>query len=166
MSLICDSFYVVLKSDEWKKNYPDNNSVSFRSKLLNEIDFKYDWEVALCDAQIFKPRGATISHSVWIYCDIVAESQIGSRIEPLLRRVSAINKISKLWVMVDFKNLEYVKVKQCNFDSIGIVIKEDADKHSQLLFSDQLQSEQEKIVSWKPSKSTATTLTLHFRKKK
>ena len=133
MSLISDSFYVVLKSDDWTDNYPDNNSINFRSKFLNHINLDYDWEVALCDAQIYKPKGTSISHSVWIYCDILVESQIGNRFEPLLRRMPVISNLTKLWVMGDITNLYYVKIKQTSFDSIGIVIKEDASKKSQLL---------------------------------
>ena len=162
MSLTSDSFYVVLKSDDWNENYPNNNPINFRSKLLNQLNLDYNWEVALCDVQIHKPKKTSVSHSVWVYCDILVETQIGNRFEPLLRRVPVISTLTKLWVMGDIENLYYVKIKQRTFDSIGIVIKEDASKSSQLLSFTQ-EERVDQRVDWDPEKTTASTLTLHFR---
>ena len=164
MSLTSDSFYVVLKSDEWEKNFPDNNSIDFRSKLLDQINFKYEWEVALYDIQVYKPKKEVTSHSIWVYCDIVVKTQIGDRYEPLLRRVPVLDNISKLWLMGDLQIPYYVKVNKSSLDSINIVIKEDATKHSQLLATLPARSKEDKGINWKPEKTTATTLTLHFRK--
>ena len=152
-----DSFYLVLKSNSSENYYQSNNSTQFKNKLLNNISLEGTWSVALCDIQIFKPKKVIVGHSLWVYTDIVNDTQVGNISAPLLRRITVSN-LRKNWLICEIENLYYMKLRSNFIESIRISIKEDINKIFDSFKEGDFSS------SWDPDKETATTLTLHFKR--
>ena len=118
-----NSFYILIES---KEAYTQTSELSFRNKLNKQYNLSGNWVVALCDLQLYtgdlhpQPAGNT----VYIFCDIITETQIGKTDEQLLRRVPIRDSdISKGWLVIDFQTPYYIPLKITTLTEIGIRIK-------------------------------------------
>ena len=143
------SFYVLLKSDACIDVFPKNNSTYFRNKLNREYILSDEWSVALCDLQIHKSNIQNLEKNIWVFCDIITETQIGPTDEQLLRRVPIReNEISRDWFFIDIQNTYYMPLKTTTLTEIGIKI-DTAPQNTQLPNIESIGS---------------TSLLLHFKK--
>ena len=156
-----DSFYLVLNSEACKDYYSTNNGLTFKNKLLNNICLEGTWNVALCDIQIYRqvyPPGTEMMHSLWIYSDIVIDTQIGDLSAPLLKRIS-LPDIKNNWLICDIKNFFYVPIRSNFIECIKISIKADISSSYDTFIEEFPVVSNIKRLTRKP-----TSLTLHFKK--
>ena len=120
-----NSFYVLLKSNVSTEIFPQNTMYIFRNKLNKQYILNDNWHVALCDIQFFLGEPAVIrDHNVYIFCDIITETQIGNTDEQLLRRVAIReHDVSHDWLLVDFQTKYYIPLKTTALNEIGVTIK-------------------------------------------
>ena len=138
-----NSFYMLLQSNDSSNIFPQNTIFNFRNKLNRQYNLSDDWVVALCDLQLHIGEIQTTANNIYIYCDIITETQIGITDEQLLRRVPLKESdISHDWLTKDFQTHYYIPLKTNTLTEIGIQIQQSshtpslhnrADKNTSLL---------------------------------
>ena len=76
-----EDFYVFLSSSDSINVHPKNNRSFFKVELLERIDIKDNWWVAIRDIHL----SHDINENVYIYSDICNESFIDNSFPPILR---------------------------------------------------------------------------------
>ena len=146
----CKTFYKVLSNQS--DIYKDNDLYNFRFALLEEISFTHNqWEVALCDIQLTKPAKSAFDASIWVCCNIVAETQVGAKKEQLLRRINT-SGIKGTTFYASFTDKIYLPITCLSIREIHITIK--GLKHAKT--AEALPQGRQQVP---------TTLTLHFRQR-
>ena len=152
---------MILRSDAWLNYFQKNTASDFRCKMNEYVKMEGNWEVALCNMVIYKPKNVRFGHGLWVYCDICTSTQIGDNFDHLLRFVS-IEDARKQWFTFNFENKYYIPVIKRNVDEININIRTNYNYERKENFINCSSS----VVIQKPQslESKATIVTLHFRK--
>ena len=146
------SFYILLHSNDFLTTFPLNNIFNFRNKLNKQYNLSDNWQVALCDIQLFIGDTVVAENNVHVFCDIITETQIGTTDEQLLRCIPIReNDITRDWLIIDFQTKYYVPLKTTSLSEIGIRIETTAPVRT---YSTEYLHRQNKN----------TTLLLHFKK--
>ena len=147
-----DSFYIMLKSDSNITLFPKNNSFEFKTKLNKQYILNDNWQVALCDLHLFLGKQVTQTENVWVFSDVVCDTQVGDLDKQLLRRLN--NDIKRntnnTWHYFTLQERQYMPLKISELNVISISIKFTLDDSEKL----------PPTVKNKP-----TTLMLHFRRR-
>ena len=149
----CNSFYKVLTNQS--NTYTKNTPFDFRFAFLEELNFETNqWEVALCDIQLSRPAGVTFEASLWVYCDIVEETQVGDKKETLLRRISTTSTRGATFYMT-FLDKTYLSIRRTSIREVAISIKGLQQKKTTQYTDNSAQIKRQ----------LPTTATLHFRRR-
>lgn len=122
-----NSFYILLQSDSSINLFPQNSVFNFRSKLNKQYNLNDDWVVALCDLELYLSDTYLSENNLYIFCDIIAETQVGNTDEQMLRRVPIRKSdVSQDWLKTNFQTLYYIPLKTTTLTEIGIRIEQSA----------------------------------------
>lgn len=109
-------FYITLRSNDSLDFYPENNSFYFRVELNAPIQFDHRWKVGLCDVRVDSAKEGDL----YICSSVCEESQVGSGMLPLLRRMYCTNDdIEK-----DFLKVHYIPLRVKELKTLDIYIKD------------------------------------------
>ena len=101
-------FYIYASNTYGNANYPLNKANDFIVELPAKLSLKGSWVVGVLDVQLQKRNGP--KSNVYLCCDGIVESYAGGRSVPILKPLT----IGKGLNIIEFSNIQYVRLKVCN----------------------------------------------------